>query len=292
MLQGTAFSVNTYFVGLEQQAGLCRTVDIAKRTGMTLANGGELPTVQSFTLGSVEVFAAAWPPVRRWPTTASTASRTRSPGSWMRATPTARSSPRLIHSAAGSESRGCGLSDCDCRRRRRWRHRRTDRSGHDAGPGCDRRPNSLTHPRRCVRRLHPKPGHSSLGGRPSRGLPVPDEGRRHQRHLLRTGLRIESAGSDLAAGHVRRSGRRPSRKRSSCKNLYGLRTARGGGTYIPPTYTPAPAPVVTPTPISPGAPRSPAARPGPAARTVIGAVRGTRRRRYGDGRTVPRRSTR
>jgi membrane peptidoglycan carboxypeptidase len=55
MLQGTAFSVNTYFVGLEQQAGLCRTVDIAKRTGMTLANGGELPTVQSFTLGSVEV---------------------------------------------------------------------------------------------------------------------------------------------------------------------------------------------------------------------------------------------
>jgi membrane peptidoglycan carboxypeptidase len=55
MLQGAAFSVNTYFVGLEQAAGLCRTVDIAKRTGMTLANGGELPTVQSFTLGSVEV---------------------------------------------------------------------------------------------------------------------------------------------------------------------------------------------------------------------------------------------
>jgi membrane peptidoglycan carboxypeptidase len=55
MLQGAAYSVNTYFVGLEQAAGLCRTVDIAKRTGMTLANGGELPTVQSFTLGSVEV---------------------------------------------------------------------------------------------------------------------------------------------------------------------------------------------------------------------------------------------
>ena len=55
MLQGTAFSVNTYFVGLEQQVGLCRTVDIAKRTGMTLANGADLPLVQSFTLGSVEV---------------------------------------------------------------------------------------------------------------------------------------------------------------------------------------------------------------------------------------------
>lgn len=55
MLQGTAFSVNTYFVGLEQLAGLCRTVDVAKRTGMTLANGAELPTVQSFTLGSVEI---------------------------------------------------------------------------------------------------------------------------------------------------------------------------------------------------------------------------------------------
>lgn len=55
MLQGAAFSVNSYFVGLEQLAGLCRTVDIAKRTGMTLANGGELPEVQSFTLGSVEI---------------------------------------------------------------------------------------------------------------------------------------------------------------------------------------------------------------------------------------------
>lgn len=54
-MQGAAFSVNTYFVGLEQLAGLCRTVDIAKRTGMTLASGGELPTVQSFTLGSVEI---------------------------------------------------------------------------------------------------------------------------------------------------------------------------------------------------------------------------------------------
>jgi membrane peptidoglycan carboxypeptidase len=55
MLQGAAFSVNTYFVGLEQLAGLCRTVDVAKRTGMTLANGAELPEVQSFTLGSVEI---------------------------------------------------------------------------------------------------------------------------------------------------------------------------------------------------------------------------------------------
>ncbi len=34
------------------------------------------------------------------------------------------------------------------------------------------------------------------------------------------------------------------------QTLYGLRTARGGGSYIPPTYTPAPAPVpvITPTP--------------------------------------------
>lgn len=32
--------------------------------------------------------------------------------------------------------------------------------------------------------------------------------------------------------------------------LFGLRTARGGGTYLPPSYTPAPAPgVVTPTPV-------------------------------------------
>jgi len=55
MLQGTAFSVNTYFVGLEQQVGVCRTVDIAERTGMTLANGADLPVVPSFTLGTVEI---------------------------------------------------------------------------------------------------------------------------------------------------------------------------------------------------------------------------------------------
>jgi len=32
------------------------------------------------------------------------------------------------------------------------------------------------------------------------------------------------------------------------QTLFGLRTARGGGSYIPPSYTPAPAPGVTSTP--------------------------------------------
>lgn len=55
MWQGTAYSVNTYFVELQRQAGLCRTVDVADRMGVTLANGDELLRVPSFTLGTMEV---------------------------------------------------------------------------------------------------------------------------------------------------------------------------------------------------------------------------------------------
>ncbi|MGV1004835.1 MAG: transglycosylase domain-containing protein [Candidatus Nanopelagicales bacterium] len=55
MFRGAAYSVNTYFVALEQRAGLCHTVDIAEKMGMTLANGAELPRFPSFTLGSMEV---------------------------------------------------------------------------------------------------------------------------------------------------------------------------------------------------------------------------------------------
>lgn len=55
MFRGAAYSVNTYFVALEKRAGLCHTVDIAEKMGMTLANGAELPRFPSFTLGSMEV---------------------------------------------------------------------------------------------------------------------------------------------------------------------------------------------------------------------------------------------
>lgn len=55
MFTGTAFSVNTYFVALERQAGLCRTVNVAERMGVTTGDGSKLPRIPSFTLGSVEV---------------------------------------------------------------------------------------------------------------------------------------------------------------------------------------------------------------------------------------------
>jgi len=55
MWTGTAKSVNTFFVALEREAGLCRTVDVAERSGVTLANGQPLLRYPSFTLGSMEV---------------------------------------------------------------------------------------------------------------------------------------------------------------------------------------------------------------------------------------------
>ena len=48
-------SINTFFVELERQAGLCRTVDIAERMGVKLGNGKPLLRYPSFTLGSMEV---------------------------------------------------------------------------------------------------------------------------------------------------------------------------------------------------------------------------------------------
>ncbi len=55
MWSGTARSINTYFVELQRRAGLCNTVDMAERMGVTLANGEDLPRFPSFTLGSMEV---------------------------------------------------------------------------------------------------------------------------------------------------------------------------------------------------------------------------------------------
>jgi len=59
MWTGTARSVNTYFVELQRQAGLCRVVDVADRMGVTLGNGEELNRYPSFTLGSMEVSPVA-----------------------------------------------------------------------------------------------------------------------------------------------------------------------------------------------------------------------------------------
>lgn len=55
MLQATAYSVNTYFVGLEEQTGICDPPAIAKSLGVTLGNGQDIPELPCFTLGCFDV---------------------------------------------------------------------------------------------------------------------------------------------------------------------------------------------------------------------------------------------
>ena len=64
MFRGAAYSVNTFFAELEKRAGVCETVDAARRLGVKYASGYDLdevtPTgktaeVASFTLGSTEI---------------------------------------------------------------------------------------------------------------------------------------------------------------------------------------------------------------------------------------------
>ncbi len=55
MFQGTAYSVNTFFMGLEQKTGQCRPAEIAADLGLTEGDGKPLEAVPSFTLGTAEV---------------------------------------------------------------------------------------------------------------------------------------------------------------------------------------------------------------------------------------------
>ncbi|MBU6347955.1 MAG: penicillin-binding protein [Actinomycetales bacterium] len=55
MLQATAYSVNTYFVGLEEQTGICDPPAVAKSLGVTLGNGQDIPQLPCFTLGCFDV---------------------------------------------------------------------------------------------------------------------------------------------------------------------------------------------------------------------------------------------
>lgn len=59
MFYGTKHSVNTYYVQLEQQVGLCPVTKLAKRVGLEMASGKDIVkeynSIASFTLGAVEV---------------------------------------------------------------------------------------------------------------------------------------------------------------------------------------------------------------------------------------------
>lgn len=64
MFRGAAYSVNTFFVELEKRAGVCETVEAARKLGVTYADGMKLGDVRSggitaevasFTLGSTEI---------------------------------------------------------------------------------------------------------------------------------------------------------------------------------------------------------------------------------------------
>ena len=59
MWSGTKHSVNTYYVQLEEQVGLCAVTKMAKRLGLEMSSGQDIVKeynqIPSFTLGSVEV---------------------------------------------------------------------------------------------------------------------------------------------------------------------------------------------------------------------------------------------
>lgn len=55
MYSGTAESVNTYFMSLEEMTGVCRPTEIAASMGVTKADGSPLEAVPSFVLGANEI---------------------------------------------------------------------------------------------------------------------------------------------------------------------------------------------------------------------------------------------
>jgi len=55
MASGAAYSVNTFFVGLEEKIGQCGPALMAKATGVQLGNGQDIPTLPCFTLGCFDV---------------------------------------------------------------------------------------------------------------------------------------------------------------------------------------------------------------------------------------------
>ena len=55
MFSGTAGSINTFFVGLEQMVSLCRQAEIAESMGVRKGDGEPLNRVPSFVLGANEV---------------------------------------------------------------------------------------------------------------------------------------------------------------------------------------------------------------------------------------------
>ena len=55
IFSGAAFSVNTYFVGLEEKIGLCEPLAVAKATGVKQGNGEDFAGYPCFTLGCFDV---------------------------------------------------------------------------------------------------------------------------------------------------------------------------------------------------------------------------------------------
>jgi len=55
MASGAAYSVNTFFVGLEENIGQCGPQAMAKATGVQLGNGQDIPSWPCFTLGCFDV---------------------------------------------------------------------------------------------------------------------------------------------------------------------------------------------------------------------------------------------
>ena len=235
MLRGTAFSVNTYFVGLEQAAGLCRTVDIAKRTGMTLANGGELPTVQSFTLGSVEVSPLAL--ATSYATMANHGVYCK-PHAITKITDERNSGKKIVSRSNRSADRRCrvvadsttailtavvdgGIGG---------------RTGAAMSLGRDvtgKTGTTDTSAAVWFAGYTPSLSTAVWVGDPRGGFKYPMKNV-HQRVLLRSGLRFEPPGPIWKQAMQGALADTPP-ETFELQTLYGLRSARGGGSYIPPT---------------------------------------------------------
>ncbi|NHB85414.1 hypothetical protein G7085_14465 [Tessaracoccus sp. HDW20] len=58
MMEAARNSVNTYFIQLERDTGICASIDMAKAAGAKLANGKDMRTMQqtpSFVIGTADV---------------------------------------------------------------------------------------------------------------------------------------------------------------------------------------------------------------------------------------------
>ena len=203
MRTATWASVNTYFMLLEKQTGLCKPAQIAQSMGLHLPDGGPLNQIPTLTLGVNPIsplhMAEAYAVVRR-PRHALHAAvdhldhRSQQDH--------AQGAQAQLQTGAGPEDRR--RRDRAARRRHRRPVQRTDRREGVDRPARRRQDGHDRQPReRLVLRLHPASGRRGVGGRPDgfRLREVGDAQHHHRRSPLQPGLRQQPARADVEVRH-------------------------------------------------------------------------------------------